>query len=82
MQFPASTGQVARFLGVTEPRLNDLVRREKIVPPPVSAGRRLWDLVHVQDAARELCLPIPSIEGDLLVSGSTPEPSAEQAVAQ
>ncbi len=52
MQIPASTGQAARFLGVTEPRLNDLVRRGKIIPAPsVYSGRRLWDRQHLISAA-------------------------------
>lgn len=38
-----TTGAVAALLGVTEPRLNELVRRGKIAPAPtVRAGRRLW----------------------------------------
>ncbi len=38
-----STGQAARLLGVTEPRLADLVRRGKVVPAPaIVAGRRVW----------------------------------------
>ena len=55
LQFPASTGQVAHRLGVSEPRLNDLVRRRKIRPAPsVVAGRRVWEEIHVRQAARVL----------------------------
>lgn len=50
--FPMSTGEAARFLSATEPQLNDLVRRGLIKPPPqVSAGRRVWHLIHVYRAA-------------------------------
>ena len=55
MKYPLSTGQAAAYLGVAEPRLNDLVRRGKIDPaPPVLAGRRLWEAEHVRQAAEEL----------------------------
>ena len=55
LQFPVSTGQVASSLGVSEPRLNDLVRRGKVCPAPrVVAGRRLWEEPHVRQAARAL----------------------------
>jgi hypothetical protein len=52
MQLPASTGEVAQFLGVPEPRLNDLIRRGRIVPlPPIAAGRRRWEGEHIIAAA-------------------------------
>jgi|GEM_PF-6323726 len=55
MKYPLSTGQCARFLNVTEPRLADLVRRGKVYPaPPVISGRRVWDEIHVVRAARAL----------------------------
>jgi hypothetical protein len=55
MLFPTSTGGAARLLRETEPRLNDLIRRGRIRPlPPISAGRRQWDLDHVLQAARAL----------------------------
>lgn len=65
MHFPASTGQVARHLGVPEPRLNDLIRRGKIdPPPPVSSGRRLWSREHLEQAAKVLGLErTPSTDG-------------------
>jgi hypothetical protein len=51
MQYPISTGQAAHFLGTTEPRLADLVRKGKIQPyPPIAAGRRLWEIHHILDA--------------------------------
>ena len=52
MHLPASTGEVAQFLGVTEPRLNDLIRRGRIDPlPTVASGRRRWSAEHVIAAA-------------------------------
>lgn len=56
MQYPASTGQVARHLGVTEPQLSETVRRGRVSPPPVVAGRRLWGQHHVAQAATALGL--------------------------
>ncbi len=50
-----TTGLTARGLGITEPRLNDLVRRGIINPPPrVVAGRRLWKPCQVRQAAEYL----------------------------
>ena len=55
MHWPTSTGCVASRLAVSEPRLNDLVRRGKITPAPlVVAGRRLWNPEHVLQAAKYL----------------------------
>jgi len=52
MHLPASTGEAAHFLGVTEPRLNDLIRRARIDPlPPIAAGRRCWSAEHMLAAA-------------------------------
>ncbi|MFN0007026.1 MAG: hypothetical protein ACKVXR_03885 [Planctomycetota bacterium] len=52
MKLPISTGQAARLLNTTEPRLAETVRRGKVQPaPPILAGRRLWDLVHLLQAA-------------------------------
>jgi hypothetical protein len=61
MNLPATTGYVAAVLGVSEPRLNDLVRRQKICPPPrLMLGRRLWSKEHVVQAARLLDVVVPS----------------------
>lgn len=50
-----STGQAARVLDTTEPRLAELVRRGKILPEPeVIAGRRLWLRDHILKAAEHL----------------------------
>ena len=50
-----STGDAPRFLGVTEPKLNVLIRRAKIRPEPeVLAGRRLWSRDHILQAAAAL----------------------------
>ncbi len=52
MRLPLSTGQTAQFLGVTEPRLNDLVRKGRLDPTPDSvAGRRQWWPEHILAAA-------------------------------
>lgn len=62
MRFPISTGQAARFLQTTEPRLAEAVRRGKVCPePPVLAGRRLWDRQHLFMAARVLGLTMPEL---------------------
>ena len=50
-----STGDAARMLQTTEPRLGELIRRGKIDPePPIVAGRRLWQTDHIRQAARAL----------------------------
>lgn len=55
MRFPLSTGEVARFLGVTEPQLSEVVRRGRIATAPtVLAGRRLWEPDHIIQAATAL----------------------------
>jgi len=52
MRYPLTTGQAATLLSTTEPRLADLVRKGRIAPPPeIVAGRRLWHLEHVLQAA-------------------------------
>lgn len=58
MRFPQSTGEVAQLLGTSEPALAEAVRRKRIdPPPPVVAGRRLWDREHIDQAARVLGVP-------------------------
>jgi len=55
MNFPLSTGEVARTVDVTEPELNRLIRRGKIRPePPIRSGRRAWSLQHLHQAAAAL----------------------------
>jgi len=55
MKYPISTGQAARVLNTTEPRLAEQVRRGKIQPEPeVIAGRRLWHREHLLEAAEHL----------------------------
>jgi hypothetical protein len=57
MDYPLSTGQAARLLPATEPKLNDLIRRGRIRPePPILAGRRLWRREHLLQAAKALGL--------------------------
>jgi hypothetical protein len=66
MQFPASTGQAARYIGTTEPRLNGLLRRGVISPEPaVSAGRRLWEAHHTLQAAEALGLASDELRAHL-----------------
>jgi len=50
-----STSVAATLLRLTEPRLNDLIRRGKVIHlPHVVAGRRLWSPEHVLQAAEAL----------------------------
>ncbi len=43
MRFPITSGDLARLLQTTEPRLGEAVRRGRVSPPPeVIAGRRHW----------------------------------------
>lgn len=47
-----TTGRLARALGVTEPRLSELVRRGRVSPPPVVvSGRRVWNQMQAEQAA-------------------------------
>lgn len=55
MALPLLTGEVARALGTTEPRLNNLIRRGRIAPPPpLRSGRRLWYREHLLQAAEAI----------------------------
>ena len=66
MRQPKTTGRVAIDLGVIEPRLNDLVRRGKInPPPPVVDSRRHWDRSHILQAARHLGLLTKELKASL-----------------
>ncbi len=57
MRVPCSTGEAARFLGTTEPRLAETVRRGRVKPPPaIVAGRRLWLPAQLAQAASLLGL--------------------------
>ncbi|MEZ6018488.1 MAG: MerR family transcriptional regulator [Planctomycetota bacterium] len=48
-----SSGQVARMLGITEPQLNNHIRRGNVpAVAPMAGGRRIWSQADV-DAARE-----------------------------
>jgi hypothetical protein len=61
-----STGQVAALLGLTEPRLNDLLRRGKILgAPPCVAGRRIWSERHITAAAAALGIATATVEAEL-----------------
>lgn len=53
--FPIPTGQAVRLLDTTESRLTETVRRNRLnPPPPIVAGRRLWDRGHLLQAAEVL----------------------------
>jgi hypothetical protein len=55
--FPLPTGAAANLLGTTEPRLSETVRRGRVSPPPpILAGRRLWDADQLRQAAEALGL--------------------------
>ena len=57
MTFPISTGQAALFLGTTEPKLSEEVRRGRVTPPPaLFAGRRMWGREHLLQVAENLGL--------------------------
>jgi hypothetical protein len=50
-----TTGDVARVLFSTEPRIAETVRRGRVDPPPmIVAGRRLWTHAQVLSAAEAL----------------------------
>lgn len=50
-----TSGEVARALNTSEPRLNSLIRRGRVEPvPPIHSGRRLWDREHILQAAEVL----------------------------
>jgi hypothetical protein len=60
------TGAVVRLLGTTEARLQELIRRGRIQPPPpISAGRRQWYAAHVVQAAKVLGVVSPDLEARL-----------------
>lgn len=62
MNYPTTTGAAARALDTSEPRLNDLIRRRKIdPPPPVVSGRRLWGATHLLQAAEQLGVPLEDL---------------------
>lgn len=57
MKYPLPTGEAARLIGTTEPKLSEEVRRGRVTPPPtVLAGRRLWEPEHLLQAALNLGL--------------------------
>lgn len=43
-----TTGQVADAVGISEPKLQDLIRRRKIAKPPKVNGRRRWTVRDVE----------------------------------
>lgn len=72
MPFPLSSGQAAQLLGVTEPRLNTLVRKHRLASIPlVSAGRRLWLEPHLVDAACVLGIDGPEVRARIRAQRAT-----------
>lgn len=66
MRFPCSTGEAASLLGTTEPRLAETVRRLRVEPPPpIIAGRRLWERTHLLQAARALGIAAEDLPQEL-----------------
>jgi len=66
MTLPISSGRAARLFQLSEPRLNDLIRRGKIASlPPVTAGRRLWWAEHLRAIGQALDLSQAKIEAAL-----------------
>lgn len=64
--FPLSTGQAARLLGTTEPRLAETVRRGRIHPEPtIVAGRRIWNREQLLQAAEHLGLLTDDVRAEL-----------------
>ena len=71
-----TTGQAARLIHSTEPRLADLVRKGKIQPEPlIVAGRRQWAPIHILQAARHLGIPTDDLRRRL--DGESSDPSAD-----
>ena len=56
LSFPLTTGAAAILLGTTEPHLSETVRRGRVTPPPILAGRRLWSRELLMQAAETLGL--------------------------
>lgn len=69
LQYPMSTGAVARLLLTNEPQLSNLVRCGRVQPAPeVVAGRRQWFPGHVFQAAKALGVLTPELEARLAVN--------------
>jgi hypothetical protein len=73
------TGAVVRILGTAEAPIQDLVRRDKIAPPPtVTLGRRAWNRDQVCQAAEHLGVLTPEVESAIDAAFG----EVEQEVAQ
>ena len=67
MKYPLSTGEAARLLGTTEPKLSEEVRRGRVTPEPtILAGRRLWGPKHLFQVAENLGLLSDELREELL----------------
>ena len=79
--FPLTTGAAASLLGTTEPRLAETVRRARIDPAPtIVAGRRLWTLEQVLQAAEVLGVLDAALRERITAAfGITPTSTPSQA---
>ena len=74
MHLPLSTGQAASLFGTTEAPLANLVRKGKVCPPPpVIAGRRLWQADHLIQAAKELDVLTDALRERIETAGTVGE---------
>ncbi len=46
-----ATGEVARALGLSEPQIQQAIRRHPHLAPPMHRGRRRWRRCHVRALA-------------------------------
>lgn len=80
MFFPCSTGEGAKLLGTSEPRLAETVRRGRLKPsPPIIAGRRLWSPLQLRTAAQLLGVLTNEIEDALRDAIAATDRAAEAA---
>lgn len=78
MRFPCSTGEAAKLIGTTEPRLAETVRRGQVNPEPtVMAGRRLWFPEQLRQAAVALDIPTDALDA-VLGSANTSQSQSPQ----
>ena len=49
-----ATGDVARLLGVTEPKIQDALRRNPHLSPPMERRRRCWRRSDIKRLAKHL----------------------------
>lgn len=66
--WPATTGELSRRLAASETRIADAIRRGRVPPPPVRAGRRLWRPQEVRALAQYLGRLTPELAAELDVA--------------